>query len=188
MLVLLCVWHSLIASFVFLNPAIASKTIAPTNIYVIIDRYVFIAMFVTYIIIHIALIIWLILVPYKRRREMEYLDREYAAKKHIRLETNRPRYGPVQPPSVDLSFRRTSSIHGVSPTMKSPARMTKNQDSTTIIPNGSSFLPIKEETSDRMGDTLHVVDIHEPDDVFYDHTNDINNELKNTRIQPIQNA
>lgn len=147
-LVILCIWHSVIASVVFLNPSKVSRPILPDNLYVQIDRYVFIVMFAFYILIHIALIIWLIRVPYKRRREMEYLDREYAAKKHIRLDTSRSRYESVQTPTQDLVFNRTPSIQSFASMiiMKPPTgAMMKTNEKPTLMANGMTFLPIEEE-------------------------------------------
>ncbi len=184
MLVLLCVWHSIIGAAVFINPQTAlSKSIAPFNVYANLDRYVCIGALITYILIHVILVIWLICVPYKRRREMEYLDREYADKKHIQLDTTRKRYNSVQLQPQDLVFRRKSSLCGSLPLVKSPVRPIKHSDNVKIIPNGSSFLPIKEETNDSTINPNHTIEFHEQDDVFYDHTNDINNELK-----PIPNS
>ncbi|CAF1090090.1 unnamed protein product [Rotaria sp. Silwood1] len=177
-LVLLCVWHSVIATLIFLNPppASLSRNIIPTNTYVNIDRYVFICLFSIYIIIHILLIIWLIFVPYKRRREMEYLDREYTAKKYIEIETTRTRFSSIQSQPQDLVFRRGSSVYGNTPMIKSPVRSIKHFDGMTIIPNATTFLPIKEETNEIKTKISDTINFHESDDVFYDHTN----ELKST--------
>ena len=184
-LVLLCVWHSIIAFIVFINPepVLLTKGVGPTNTYVHVDRYVFISIFGFYIMFHILLIIWLICVPYKRRREMIYLDSEYAAKKYIQLTSGRPRYSSIQSQSRDLVFRRASSIHGNLPIIKSPMRPKGHANDIVIIPNASSFIPIKEEANE-MG--IDKPELYEQDDVFYDNTNDINTELKNTQIQPIQ--
>ncbi|CAF1028908.1 unnamed protein product [Adineta steineri] len=188
MLVLLCVWHSIIASVIFLNPDIAVlKGIAPTNVYANVDRYICISTFICYIIIHIILMIWLICVPYKRRREMEYLDREYAANKHIYIDSTVKRLNSVQPQSQDLVFRRTSSIRGNLPLVKSPDRPKKPADGVTMIPHASVFLPIKEETNEPATKHHTPIELQEQDDVFYDHTNDINDELRKTYPQPMKN-
>ncbi len=182
MLVLLCVWHSIIASIIFLNPDTAtSRSIGHTNIYVNVDRYVFVCMFVVYILIHISLIIWLIFVPYKRRREMAYLDREYAAKKHIQLETKRVRYKSIQIQTQDPGYRRTSSNQENFPIIKSPIRPIKPHDGVFILPNATTFLPIREEANETPLKTLHITESNEQDDVFYDHIS----ELKNTKIQNV---
>ncbi len=133
-------------------------------------------MFVIYIIMHISLVVWLIFVPYKRRREMEYLDREYAAQHHIRLETKRVRYNSIQMQPQDIAFRRSSSINGSLSILKSPTRFIKPSSGVKIIANASTFIPIQEETSSKTSD---IIELNEQDDVFYDHTNNINNELKN---------
>jgi hypothetical protein len=114
---------------------------------------------------------------------MVYLDKEYAAKKHIQLESKRTRYTSTQSQQKDLVFRRTSSIHGPLPVMKSPIRSIKHSDGVSIIPNASSFIAIKEESNET---GINGMELQEQDDVFYDHTNDINNEQKNTQIQPFQ--
>jgi hypothetical protein len=179
MLVILCIWHSIIATVIFLNPELAeSKSISPTNQYVDIDRYIFICLFVIYILFHVSLIIWLIFVPYKRRREMEYLDREYANKKHIQLDTTRMRINSIQAQPQDLVFRRGSSIHGNLPILKSPIRPIKHSTNVKIIPNSTTILPIKEEINESK--CPNTIELNEHDDVFYDH-----NELK---YIPIKNA
>lgn len=171
-LVALCIWHSVIATIVFLHPEqVLSKAIGPTNYYVKIDRYVFLCMFIIYIILHISLIIWLIFVPYKRRREMEYLDRKYAENKHIRLQTTRPRYNSIQVQPEDLVFRRGSANPGNQPMVKSPMGLMKKSDHSTVVANGSTFIPIKEEH----------------DDVFCDNINDINNKPKTTEEKSLEN-
>ena len=160
-LVILCVWHSVIASVAFFNPAEVPRTMLPTNIYVQIDRYVFIVMFVFYIVVHIALIIWLICVPYKRRREMEYLDREYAAKKHIQVDTSRSRFESVQTPTQDLIFNRTPSMQSMASMIKSPGGLMKSNERPMIMANALSFLPIEEEPKKN-------IETNEDDQVFID--------------------
>lgn len=154
----LCIWHSVIAAVTFFNPADTPRVLLPDNIYVQIDRYVFVVMFVFYILIHVALVIWLMRVPYKRRREMEYLDREYAAKKHIQVETNRPRYESVQTPTQDPVFNRTPSLQSVASMImtKSPAG--------GLIANPMTFLPIEEEPKKKSTTTM----TSEDDQVFID--------------------
>jgi len=133
-------------------------------------------MFVIYILIHISLVVWLIFVPYKRRREMQYLDREYAAKNHIRLETTRVRYNSIQMQPQDIGFRRSSSINGSLPVLKSPTRFMKHSGGMKVLPNASTFIPIQEEISSKTSD---ITELNEQDDVFYV-TKDNNNELKIT--------
>jgi hypothetical protein len=169
MLVILCLWHSIIAAIIFLNPGTAAlKSIEPTNIYVVVDRYMFVSMFVIYILIHLLLIVWLIFVPYRRRREMEYFDREYAVKKHIPFETTRVRYNSIQIQPQDLVFRRGSTIGGNRPNVKSPVRSMKHNDGLMIMPNAGIFIPIREETNDSSFRTLNPMELNEQDDVFYD--------------------
>jgi hypothetical protein len=107
---------------------------------------------------------------------MEYLDREYAAQHHIRLETKRVRYNSIQMQPQDITFRRSSSINGSLSILKSPTRFIKPSSGVKVISNASTFIPIQEETSSKTSD---IIELNEQDDVFYDHTNNINNELKN---------
>jgi hypothetical protein len=117
-------------------------------------------MIIIYIIIHISLILWLIFVPYKRRREMEYLDRQYVAKK---LDTRRSRYEPKQ----DLVFRRSSLAPSSVPRIN-PVRQMRHSVGVIMIPDGSSFLPIQEETK-----IMNMVELHDQDDEYYDQRNNI---------------
>lgn len=96
---------------------------------------------------HVALIIWLFCVPYKRRREMEYLDREYAAKKYIQMDTSRTRYKSTPSATKDLVFNRTPSIQSVASmiTIKPSAGLMKASEKPTLMANSISFLPIEEE-------------------------------------------
>ncbi|CAF1148950.1 unnamed protein product, partial [Adineta ricciae] len=143
-LVVLCVWHSIIASLNFLHPNPA-RLLQPKNYYVIMDRYVFYGLFGVYTIIHIVMIIWLFSVPYKRRREMNYLDREYADNKHIHLETRPSRYDS----KYDLSFRRTSAtfLNTLPPPTMKPTRQRQSSDGISVIPNATTVVPIREETN-----------------------------------------
>jgi hypothetical protein len=76
---------------------------------------------------------------------MEYLDREYAAKKYIQLDTSRWRHDSSQTSTNDLVFHRTSSNQSMAtPTIKSPGRSIERP---VIMSNAISFLPIKEEPS-----------------------------------------
>ncbi|CAF0922000.1 unnamed protein product [Adineta ricciae] len=187
MLVLLCIWHSIIAAFIFLNPDVAVlKGIAHTNVYANIDRYVCISAILCYIIIHIILLIWLIRVPYKRRRKMEFLDREYAAKKNVQSSASPKPYKSMQSEPNDLVFRRASSIHEPLPLVKSPVRLKKPSESVIVFPNPAAFVPIEEETSESMTKGATTIQLEEQDDVFYDHTNDINYELKSTQVHSME--
>ncbi|UJR14751.1 hypothetical protein I4U23_001741 [Adineta vaga] len=178
MLVVLCVWHSIIATLHFLNP-MAPKLLGPTNYYVIIDRYVFYGLFAVYIFTHIALLVWLISVPYRRRREMEYIDHEYAAKKYIQLDTSQSRYDS----KFDLSVRRASAAYDTLPAMK-PTRARKSLDGITTIPNATTVIPIREENNEIR--VMSMTELREQEDEYYNHTNDINNELKTTQMTPVE--
>ena len=167
MLVIFCLWHSIIAAIIFLNPDAAGlKSIQPTNVYVIVDRYMFVSMIVLYILIHLLLIVWLIFVPYRRRREMDYFDREYAAKKHIHFETTRARYNSVQIQPKDFSFRHTSNT-----SVKSPLRLARHSDGMMVLPNAGVFLPIREERGETTFRSLDSTELRENDEVFYDQPN-----------------
>lgn len=176
---MLCIWHSLIAVIIFVNSDPASQSISSTNRYVIVDRYVFVGLFVFYAIIHIALFIWLICVPYRRRREMEYYDRQYAAKKHIMIEITRPRYISIQTQPTDVLYRRGSSRQGHQPsTVESPMRPFKHINAMMVMPNPAIFLPIKEEHDEISYQTMTSTEVHDHDDVFYDQTPTNKNEQK----------
>ncbi|CAF5197268.1 unnamed protein product, partial [Rotaria magnacalcarata] len=167
LLVLLCGWHSTIALFIFLSLRTAATTrsgIDPDNIHVHIDRYVGLSVLSIYIILNIALIIWFICVPYKRRREMEYLDREYASRKHIQLQSTRVRFGSMPSQTPDLAFRRGSLINGTLPMIKSPERPIKHTDDVTIISNDATFLPIQEEGHENAKQPINTIEFHEPDE------------------------
>jgi hypothetical protein len=159
-LVVLCVWHSVIASVIFYN---SPEPISPDNTYVVIDRYVMIAMMVVYAVIHVLMLIWLIFVPYKRRREMEYLDRQYAAKKHIRLDTSRSRFGSTQ----DLHIGHSPFNVFELPKIKN-AQITRQPENMTVIPDGSSFFPVQDDRDNTSRKAIDMLELHEQDDEFYD--------------------
>lgn len=119
---------------------------------------------------NISLIIWFICVPYKRRRLMEYLDREYASRKYIQLKSDRPRYGSIQSVSQEMAFRRASLISGNLPVLKSHARPMKHSNNVTIMSNDAIFLPIREETNGIGKQSMSTMELHESDDVFFDNT------------------
>ena len=177
MLVVLCFWHSLIATLNFLNP-ISPKILAPLDHYVLIDRYVFYALFGVYITINIILIVWLITVPYKRRREMDYLDSQYTARKCIQLDTTLSRYDS----RYDLCSRRASANNDTLSSIKS-FRGQGASDGVIIIPSGTTVIPIREESHEAAG--MDLDELHEQDDDYYDHTNDINHELRSKQISPL---
>ncbi|CAF3630806.1 unnamed protein product [Rotaria socialis] len=174
LLVLLCGWHAIIALFIFLSLKKSATTrsgIDPDDIHVHIDRYVGLSVLSIYIISNIVLIIWFICVPYKRRREMEYLDREYASKKYIQLQSTRTRFDSIISQAPDLTFRRGSLINGALPMIKSPERPIKHTDNVTIISNDATFLPIQEEGHENATQPINTIEFHEPDEVLFDHTN-----------------
>ncbi len=156
MLVILCIWHSIIASVIFYLVPVEIERLDPTNFFVLIDRYVFAGLFTTYIFTHVALFVWLIHIPYKRRREMERLDREYS--------TERRALSPTQlETKQELMFRRASSILEISPNMKF-SRGFRKSDGSIIIPNGTTFIPIQEISSEASRNAMGMIEIREPDD------------------------
>ena len=159
-LVVLCVWHSVIASVIFYN---SPEPISPNNTYVVLDRYVMIAMMVTYVLIHVSMIIWLIFVPYKRRREMEYLDRQYAAKKHIHLETSRSRFGSTQ----DLQIGHSPFTVSELPKIITP-QITRAAEKVEIVPDPSTFFPVQDESDRTSRKAIDMLELREQDDEFYD--------------------
>ena len=146
----------------------------------------FVGLFVFYILIHIALIIWLFCVPYRRRREMEYFDKQYAAKKHIMIiEPTRTRYVSIQTQPTDVIYHRASIKPGqqhLSP-IKSPMRALKHSDGLAIMTNATNFLPIKEETEDIPYHTITSTEVHEHDEVFYNDTPTMKTEAKTVSVQ-----
>lgn len=178
MLVVLCVWHSLIATFNFLDP-ISKSPLVPSDRYVLIDRYVFVALFTMYIGLNIALVVWLYTVPYKRRREMDYLDRQYASRKYIQLDTTLSRCES----RFDMLSRRPSGNADLLNSIKS-YRTVGSPDGVVIVPNGSTVIPIQEEphiTSENDMD-----DIEERDDDYYGQTSDTNDDFRSRPITPME--
>ena len=160
-LVLSCIWHAIIASVVFIN-TVPPKPVGPHDIYTQVDRYVFYIMIALYALIHILFVIWLIVVPYKRRREMEYLDREYAAKKYIELDSSRSRYDPSQSPPPEANSPRSGFTLSNPPMMKSSVAPTKQPDKA--LANGTVFLPIEEETKTRRKAKVDFSEVNESDE------------------------
>jgi hypothetical protein len=93
---------------------------------------------------------------------MERLDREYAAKKHIELNTSLSRYGSRQ----ELTFRRSSSVFEGLPTLK-PVRSIRQSDGLVIIPNGLTFIPIQEATNEITKQNQNMAEFREQDDSYY---------------------
>ena len=160
-LVVLCIWHSVIAAVIFHND---STPITPDNTFVQIDRWVMIGMLVSYFSIHGLMLIWLFFVPYKRRREMEYLDRQYTAKKHIRLDTSRSRFGSTQ----ELRVGRSPFIVDDLPQVK-VERDVRSKENTIILPDPTLLLPVQDDESV----ASEKLEVHEPeDDASADHGSD----------------
>jgi hypothetical protein len=153
MLVILCIWHSIIAAVIFYLETL--EQLEPTNFYVLIDRYVFVSLFTIYIITHIASFVWLIHVPYKRRREMERFDREYRVRRCTQSSTQKK----------DLVFHRSTSAFDMVPNMKVPRAM-RWSDGNIMIPNGSTFLPIQEISNEPTRKAIETIELHEPDDKY----------------------
>jgi hypothetical protein len=74
-LVIQCIWHAIIGAIIFL--ATPNDQLTPSMWYTHFDRYVFIALIATFIVLHILLITWLYLVPFKYRKDMVKKDIEY---------------------------------------------------------------------------------------------------------------
>jgi hypothetical protein len=68
-LVIQIVWHGLIGALIFWNSI--DNRVTPTNRFVHIDIIVFFTIVALFIIGHLALIIWLHMVPLKYRKEMD---------------------------------------------------------------------------------------------------------------------
>jgi hypothetical protein len=110
---------------------------------------------------NITLFIWLIHVPYKRRREMERYDREYGANKRAQSSADQSRLESKQ----DLGFRRSSSVFDVAPNMK-VSRGIRHSDGGIMIPNGSTFIPIQEVLNETTQKTIEMIELREPDDKY----------------------
>ncbi len=110
---------------------------------------------------------------------MEYLDREYAEKKYIQLDTSQS----LQESKQSLVVRRSSTSLDVLPPIKS-VRTRKQSEGVTIIPNASLCVPIQEETTTKNG--MNIIELGEQDDEYYNNKHDINNELKSTQMTPVE--
>ena len=159
-LIVLCIWHSVIAAIMFYN---STEPITSSNVYVIIDRYVMIGMLIIYTVTHILLLIWLIFVPYKRRREMEYLDRQYAANKIIQLVSDRSGYGS------------RAFISGPLPSIK-PTYRIKTPENVMVLPDVTSFFPANDD-QDRENSMDKRTDTFDP----YQEENDSNDTILDER-------
>ncbi|CAF0795316.1 unnamed protein product [Rotaria sordida] len=147
MLVLLCIWHAIIATVIFLGSSSLVNTLTPNNIYVRIDRYIFFVFISGYVFFHVVLIIWLMCVPYKRRRDMQTLDREYTRNWQQKLDELGQSF-QVSPYRNETSnnYRRPSAMSTQSLLNKSPlGRFEKQNDNVFIMPDALTFVPIREE-------------------------------------------
>ncbi|CAF1064987.1 unnamed protein product, partial [Didymodactylos carnosus] len=199
-LVLMCIWHSIIGHITFLtqnDPRMVIKSI-------LIDRYIFIALVIIYCIIHVALVIWLFNVPYRRRREMERLDHEYMIKLRNKCKTvaniikvtnqiRRPTNGLSNSLSANDSTRSSSDDGGVIPphdiihpsimmTVSKENIQPYNQNQDSVIISDSHMIVPVNNSRQKIQDIL----LREQDDDYYDHHNDINDERKNTCVQPVR--
>ena len=132
----------------------------PSSVYVKIDRYLFFVLFSIYTMINVSLIVWLMHVPYRRRREMEHYDREYCARKR-RLAPN-GQLGSKQ----DLVVRRSSSVFDSVPSLKVP-RVIRASDGMIVVPNGLGWVPIPEGSDGAPRKAMDIVELHEQDDEKY---------------------
>ena len=110
---------------------------------------------------NVTLFIWLIQVPYKRRREMERLDREYSEKKRTLSLSNQSGCGSKQA----LVIRRSSSSFDPLPNLKIP-RSIRHSDGMIIIPNSSTFVSIPEVSNENTRKTMDIVEFREQDDKY----------------------
>ena len=70
--IILGVWHAIIGSLIFSYNWQSKPT--PSNYWLWVDRYLFFALGIFYIIAHIALLIWFAIVPFGLRRQMRNKD------------------------------------------------------------------------------------------------------------------
>ncbi len=73
--IILGVWHSIIGSLIFSYNWQTKPD--PSNKWLWLDRYLFFALGSFYILAHIILIIWFIIVPFGLRRQMRMKDIAY---------------------------------------------------------------------------------------------------------------
>jgi lysylphosphatidylglycerol synthetase-like protein (DUF2156 family) len=74
-LVTQCIWHATIGAIIFLNTP--DNRLTPSMWFTSLDHYVFFTVIGIFIIMHIALITWLYLVPFKHRKDMTKKDVQY---------------------------------------------------------------------------------------------------------------
>ncbi len=74
-LIILCAWHSIIGSIVYIRNRYDS--LSPDSYWTWLDRIVFFTLVGLYIVVHFAMGIWHYCVPIARRRHMKELDKQY---------------------------------------------------------------------------------------------------------------
>jgi hypothetical protein len=73
--IILGIWHAIIGSLLFTYNW--ESKLEPSNYWLGIDRYLFFVLSGFYIVAHIILIIWFIIVPFGLRRQMRSKDLAY---------------------------------------------------------------------------------------------------------------
>jgi hypothetical protein len=74
-IIVLGVWYAIIGSLTFTFNW--QSTPEPTNYWLWVDRYVFFTLGGFYILVHIIILIWLLIVPFGLRRQMRTKDLAY---------------------------------------------------------------------------------------------------------------
>jgi hypothetical protein len=74
-LVIQTIWHATIGAIIFLNTP--NNSVTPSMWFVHLDQYIFFTLVGIFIVMHIALIIWLYMVPLKHRNNMAKKDIDY---------------------------------------------------------------------------------------------------------------
>ena len=74
-LVVQSVWHAIIGTIVFLGTS--DNRLTPSMWFVYLDRYVFVAMIGFFITMHVWILFWLYMVPYRHRQNMTKKDAHY---------------------------------------------------------------------------------------------------------------
>ena len=74
-LVVLCVWHSVIGTIVYIRNHY--EALSSDSYWTWLDRIVFFALVGLYMIVHFAIGVWHYRVPIARRRHMKELDKRY---------------------------------------------------------------------------------------------------------------
>ena len=112
---------------------------------------------------------------------MQYRDREYAANKQIRLDTNKK----CNQSYKDLVFHRLSENYDVSSPMKS-LRKARQSEGVIIIPNASKFLCMDEEKEITSSKSIDMVQLPEQDDEYYRQGSDIFDKRKSPEMTRIE--